>query len=121
MDNPSPKFRPVNRVLGAQPSVGPIPGDQVIPWCVLAFLSIVLGRNILDLGWAQTGLIVGWAIGTWWILTGNQAWRFLSKFINVPYVARGHARYISVLDPQNHERQGRKKKVKRSRKKAKSS
>lgn len=118
MDKPNPKFRTVNRILGSQPNVGPIPGDQVIPWCILGFLSIVLGRNILNLTWPQTGLIVGWAIGTWWILTGNKAWRFLSKFISVPYVARGHARYISLLDPESYERKGRKKKAKRGRKKA---
>ena len=112
MQDPNSKFRSVNRILGTQPSVGPIPGDQIIPWSILAFLGYVVGDTLLGLNWLQTCLLVVWLVGTWWILTGKQAWRFLSKFIPVPHVTRGYVRYMSLLERQTHEKQNRKKKSK---------
>ena len=118
-DSNPQKFRLVNRILGSQPSLGPIPGNQVFPWTVILFISYTLGYNIIRLGWLNTLLMAAWLIGTWWILTGNQSWRFLSKFVPLPYVVRGHARYLSLLDKKSYERKSQKKAAKRRRKKGK--
>jgi len=116
MSNSDKNFRTVNRILGAQPSLGPIPGNQVLPWATIILISWIVGYQILGLGWLRTGLMAFWLMGTWWILTGNQSWRFLAKFIAVPNLARGYARYQSLLiTTQLHERKNRKKKAKRRR------
>ncbi|MDH6098164.1 hypothetical protein NWP21_04765 [Anabaenopsis sp. FSS-46] len=118
------EFRPVNQILGAQPSLGPIPADQIFPWLVIilaAYLIVngVFGGIFADdfQRWLWTALIAGWGIATWWILSGGRSWRFLSKFIGVPTWTRGFARYYSLLEV-NHEAENRKTKHKgrRSRK-----
>jgi hypothetical protein len=109
-------FRPVNQILGAQPSLGPIPADQIFPWLVIALTSYfiingVFGGLFADdfQKWLWTFLIAGWGVATWWILSGGRSWRFLSKFIGVPTWTRGFARYQSLLEI-NHEAKNRKKK-----------
>jgi hypothetical protein len=108
-----PEFRPVNQILGSQPSLGPIPADQIIPWAAIA-LSVYLIINGVFGGlfqddfqkWLWILLMTGWGIATWWILTGGRSWRFLSKLIGVPTWTRGFARYQSWL-AINYERQNR--------------
>jgi len=115
-------FRPVNQILGAQPSLGPVPADQIFPWLVIALTSYfmingVFGGLFADdfQKWLWTVLIAGWGIATWWILSGGRSWRFLSKFIGVPTWTRGFARYQSLLEI-NHEAKNRKKKHQHPRK-----
>lgn len=110
------EFRPVNQILGSQPSLGPIPADQVFPWVVIALASYFIINGIFGgifasefQKWLWTILITIWGIATWWILTGGKSWRFLSKFIGVPTWTRGFARYQSILEVK-HERKNRKKK-----------
>ncbi len=110
------EFRPVNQILGSQPSLGPIPADQIFPWLVIVLVSYfvingVFGGLFTDdfQRWLWTGLMAGWGIATWWILTGGRSWRFLSKFIGVPTWTRGFARYQSLLEI-NHEAKNRKTK-----------
>ncbi|WP_066384079.1 MULTISPECIES: hypothetical protein [unclassified Anabaena] len=115
-DKQQQDFRPVNQILGSQPSLGPIPADQIFPWTV-----IILGAYFIIHGifgglfpddfqkWLWTALIAGWGMGTWWILTGGRSWRFLSKFIGVPRWTRGFPRYHSLLEV-NHEAKNRKTK-----------
>jgi hypothetical protein len=108
-----PEFRPVNQILGSQPSLGPIPADQIIPWAVIA-LSVYFIINGVFSGlfeddfqrWLWIVLMTGWGMATWWILTGGKSWRFLSKLIAVPTWTRGFARYQSWLEI-NYERQNR--------------
>ena len=99
------EFRPVNQILGSQPSLGPIPADQIFPWLVIVLVSYfvvngVFGGLFVDdfQKWLWTALMAGWGIATWWILTGGRSWRFLSKFIGVPTWTRGFARYQSFLE-----------------------
>lgn len=110
------EFRPVNQILGSQPSLGPLPADQIFPWIVIALTSYFIINGIFGglfsddfQRWLWTVLIAGWGIATWWILTGGRSWRFLSKFIGVPTWTRGFARYQSLLEV-NHEAKNRKKK-----------
>ena len=115
-------FRPVNQVLGSQPSLGPIPADQILPWTVIALASYFIINGIFGgifqeefQKWLWTILMTGWGIGTRWILTGGRSWSFLSKFIGVPAWTRGFARYQSLLEV-NHEAKNRKTKRQRRRK-----
>ena len=115
------EFRPVNQILGSQPSLGPIPADQIFPWIVIVLASYfvvngVFGGIFADdfQRWLWTALIAGWGIATWWILSGGRSWRFLSKFVGVPTWTRGFARYQSLLEI-NHEAKNRKTKPKRRR------
>ncbi len=115
-------FRPVNRILGTQPSLGPLPADQIFPWTVIALAAyfIVNGifGNLFDDDfhkWLWTTLIAGWGMGTWWILTGGRSWRFLSKFIGVPTWTRGIARYQSFLSVKYEAKNRQKKRRKRRR------
>jgi hypothetical protein len=108
-----PEFRPVNQILGSQPSLGPIPADQIIPWAVIALsvyfiINGVFGGLFQDdfQRWLWIVLMTGWGMATWWILTGGKSWRFLSKLIAVPTWTRGFARYQSWLEI-NYERQNR--------------
>ncbi len=116
---PDKEFRPVNQILGAQPSLGPIPADQVLPWTLIALVSYFIINGIFGgffkdefQKWLWMLLITGWGMATWWILTGGRSWRFLSKFIGVPTWTRGFARYQSLLEI-NHEAKNRKTKHRR--------
>ncbi|MBH8573071.1 hypothetical protein I8752_08595 [Nostocaceae cyanobacterium CENA369] len=115
-DKQEQEFRPVNQILGSQPSLGPLPADQIFPWIVIALTSYFIINGIFGglfsddfQRWLWTILMAGWGIATWWILTGGRSWRFLSKFIGVPTWTRGFARYQSLLEV-NHEAKNRKKK-----------
>ncbi|MBH8550888.1 hypothetical protein I8751_00460 [Nostocaceae cyanobacterium CENA357] len=114
-------FRPVNQILGSQPSLGPLPADQIFPWIVIALTSYFIVNGIFGGLFPDdfqrglwTVLIAGWGIATWWILTGGRSWRFLSKFIGVPTWTRGFARYQSLLEVK-HEAKNRKEKHRRHR------
>jgi hypothetical protein len=96
------EFRPVNQILGAQPSLGPIPADQILPWALIALVAYFIVNGVFGgifpdefQKWLWTALLTAWGIGTWWILMGDRSWRFLSKFIAVPKWTRGFARYQS--------------------------
>jgi hypothetical protein len=64
-------------------------------------VSYILCQGILGLDWIATCLISAWGIGSWWVLTGNESWRFLSKFQGVPTWTRGHLPYTHLLVKQN--------------------
>jgi hypothetical protein len=86
------QFRTINPMLGAQPQLGPIPAEQVIPWTIILGLSYIVAQTI-SLSWIQMGFLVAWGISTWWVLTGKKSWRFLSKFQPTPNWTRGYAQY----------------------------
>lgn len=96
------EFIPVNQVLNMKPRLGPIPGEQVFPWAVIALVSYLICQGLLGLSWMATGLVAGWGIATWWALTGDESWRFLSKFRGVPDWTMGHLQYTSLLERQTH-------------------
>ena len=113
-------FRPVNQILGSQPSLGPIPADQILPWTIIALASYFIVNGIFGgifsddfQKWLWTILTTIWGIATWWILTGGRSWRFLSKFIGVPTWTRGFARYRSILDTHQVDHEAKNRKTKR--------
>lgn len=93
------EFIQVNGALNLKPSFGPIPADQLIPWSVITLANIVVANRILGLSWIITILSIGWGIATWWIVTGSDASRFLSKFHHPPLWLYGHLPHSSPLEP----------------------
>jgi hypothetical protein len=92
-------FVPVNGAINMKPGFGPIPADQLIPWCVIALFNIVIVNRIFGVGWIPTILCIGWGAATWWVLTGSDASRFLSKFHSPPGWCYGHLVYFTPLAP----------------------
>ncbi|MGB6013853.1 MAG: hypothetical protein WBG32_03915, partial [Nodosilinea sp.] len=70
-----------------------------IPWCVIALFNIVIVNRIFGAGWIPTILCIGWGTATWWVLTGSDASRFLSKFHSPPSWCYGHLAYFTPLAP----------------------
>ena len=91
-------FRSVNPTLGKTPKLGPFPGDQVAPWTGICLVSYYVCKSVFGLSWLWTGIVAGWGCATWWILTANGAWWWLSKFVGVPNWVRGFAFYKPLLD-----------------------
>ncbi|MGG6270984.1 hypothetical protein ACQ4M5_41800 [Leptolyngbya sp. AN10] len=62
-----------------------------------------------------------WGSTTWWILTGNESWRFLTKFYRTPKWTRGHLPYTSTFmqvqnllsSPQTKRKKPRKHRTRR--------
>ena len=87
------RHRTVNQALGLQPRFGPVPSDQLFPWLAIAFTFYLVFNQALRFSWLWTGLLIVWACGTWWLLTGSRSYRFLGKFIASPHWTRGRERY----------------------------
>ncbi len=97
--NSPPQFRPVNRLLGSRPTIGPIPADLFIPFGAISLLVSLLSSQVLGLAIEWTLALIIWGCATWWILTGSRPYRFLSKFVAVPQRwSRGHVRYCSLQE-----------------------
>ncbi|MDX2096732.1 MAG: hypothetical protein SFW36_03065 [Leptolyngbyaceae cyanobacterium bins.59] len=113
MQDRKDRFRSVNPMLGVQPRFGPFPAEHLIPWTAIALTAYVLCQGLLGLGWLWTGLFTAWGVTTWWILTGDKPWRFLSRFMPTPYWVRGHCRYQSPLHCSESQRNTHETKVRR--------
>ena len=90
------KYRKVNRSLDLEPLIFFIPSDMFLPWSGMILVALV-AKGTLELDWYVTAGLAGWGIATWWLLTYKGAWRFLAKFVSVPYWIRGVGKYVSVL------------------------
>ncbi|MEM9807773.1 MAG: hypothetical protein AAF959_21105 [Cyanobacteria bacterium P01_D01_bin.56] len=115
------EFIPVNGALNLKPSLGPIPGDQIVPWTMILLANLLVIRQILGLSWLITGLSICWGIGTWWILTGSDSAKFLAKFHSPPLWLYGSLPFDSPLSPTSSiaTKEKRHKKSKRARKRLK--
>lgn len=88
------RHRPVNNLLGSRPTIGPIPADLFIPFGVITVGMYLISSGLLGLAIEWTLALILWGCTTWWVLTGNRPYRFLSKFVPVPRRwSRGHIRY----------------------------
>jgi hypothetical protein len=108
---PERDFVRVNRILGKQASIGPIPANQIVPWCVLVIISYGVTNGIFGFGLAWFFIVSFWLIVSWWLLTGNAPHLFTDKFRHPPgdEWCNGDALYISPLRQLNQpEQRGRK-------------
>lgn len=114
------KYIPVNGALNLKPTLGPIPADQVFPWAVIILGNIFVVKSLMGMSWVITILSCGWGIATWWILTGSDSGKFLSKFHPPPFWLYGCAQSASPLEvapreteePQRFKGKRRRKKLK---------
>lgn len=109
MEEQSNSERTVNQVLGTQPSLGPFPASQIVPWGLILVFSWFC-KGLIKGSWLWTVLLATWLMATWWILTGDRAWRFLSKFRVVPLVVRGCVLSQALL-MESHETKARQEKA----------
>lgn len=90
-------YIPVNAALNMRPSLGPIPADQVFPWAVIVLGNLLVVKSLLGMNWIVTILSCGWGVATWWILTGSDSGKFLSKFHSPPFWVYGYVHYHTPL------------------------
>lgn len=101
MNSSQNEFIRVNKVIGKQPSLGPIPANQLIPWVAIATITYAITNGLfsLSLGWFF-GIDL-WLTISWWALTGKSPHQFIDRFSNPPganwYDAR--KKYVSPLKP----------------------
>ncbi|NJL78886.1 MAG: hypothetical protein HC836_48140 [Richelia sp. RM2_1_2] len=101
MESEKSKYRNVNATLGKQPSIGPFPADQLVPWAIICGGSYYIAHGLLRLNWVWTIAIATWGISSWWVLTANGAWRILSKFVSTPNWARVGIPYQQLVNTRN--------------------
>lgn len=104
-EQPKEEFISVNQVLNLKPRLGPVPGEQVIPWSIIFLLSYIICQGIFGFSWLGTGLVAAWGVGTWWCVTGDASWKFLTKFTGVPVWTRGNQMYTGLTEPAPQRKQ----------------
>ena len=112
-------FIPVNQVLNMKPNLGPIPGEQLIPWASIGLGSFMI-TSLLSLSWMYCFFMIVWGVATWWGLTGSESWRFLSKFRRVPNWTIGQCDYKSPIEPDTQTAKPQPKTKSKERRKARS-
>lgn len=97
--DPEKDFIKVNKILGKQASLGPIPANQIVPWFAIFIISYTFTNGIFSFGLAGFFIVSFWLIVSWWLLTGNAPHLFTDKFKNPPGKewCNGNAVYISPL------------------------
>jgi hypothetical protein len=86
-------YRPVNRSIGQQPSLGPIPSNLLAPSGAILVGFYVLIEVVFSFGFVPFLLLSAWGISTWWVAVGEKTWAFSHKFIRVPDWKRGPVLY----------------------------
>lgn len=108
MESEKSKYRKVNATLGKQPSIGPFPADQLVPWAIICGSSYYLAHGLLRLNWVWTISIAAWGISTWWVMTANGAWRILSKFVSTPNWIRVGISYQQLMNAKTKKAHSKK-------------
>ncbi len=99
-------FRPVNKILGESPRLGPFPAEQIFPWLGITLSSIFIFHYIFNAGWLATGLVAAWGCSVWWVLSVQKD--YFGKFVGVPRLSRGYMRFRSLRQTQTHTNKRRK-------------
>ncbi|NBD31711.1 MAG: hypothetical protein GVY17_01725 [Cyanobacteria bacterium] len=68
----------LNPILGQQPSIGPIPATQLLPWSLIVVLAYIATNFFFDFGLLAWLLVSFWGMGSWWLLTGENPAHFLN-------------------------------------------
>lgn len=90
-------FIRVNKTLDKTPNILFMPGDQAVPWMVIAGVAYYVGKQVLQLSWIWTILMTAWGIGTFWLLTAKGYHHFFSRLLNPPTWARAITTYQPLL------------------------
>lgn len=70
----------VNKILGKQASIGPVPANQVLPWLAIIALSYLIFEGVFGLGWFVVLGVSLWLAVSWWLLTGNDRDDYINRF-----------------------------------------
>jgi hypothetical protein len=82
--DPDLDYVPVNKLLGQQASIGPIPAEQLIPWVVCTVTAFFITNILFDLPMHISILTSVWLIVSWWMLTGKRSYQFTDRFASLP-------------------------------------
>lgn len=69
----------VNRALGTHPRVGFLPTELLVPFLGSGIASY-LTHTFFHLSLLASGLFAAWLLATWWIVSGGNSFRYLSRF-----------------------------------------
>jgi hypothetical protein len=100
----------VNRILGKQAGLGPIPANQILPWFAIITISYFIFDGLLGWGIPKVVVISFWLILSWWFVTGKDPDKYVNRF-RKPKGRNwiiGGAVYVSPLKRQ--EKEGRRQK-----------
>jgi len=70
----------VNKILGKQASIGPIPANQVLPWLAIIVLSYLIFEGVFGLGWFVVLGVSLWLVVSWWLLVGKDPDNYINRF-----------------------------------------
>lgn len=96
MSEQQSKIRAVNQSLGDAPGIGPLASNQLIYWFLLVGIAWFVG-SLLGMGNLEVVFLMLWLLIAWTILGGTKPWKYLSKYVKVPYWACGYLRYKPLL------------------------
>ena len=89
----------VNPVLGKRPSLGPIPGDLILPWGIILSVNCVIFQGFLN-RWdlAIFGCLAG---ATWhWLVSGDSPWIFWGHLLySLPKWVDGGNLTVTKMNP----------------------
>lgn len=105
------KFRPVNQSLGHVPSFGPIPAAQLLPIGLSIGVSYLIFEMLLGWGFTWVALFALWGASSWWILTGDQSWKLINKFIVAPVWHCKFQPYQRLISRRSHVKETRHRKT----------
>jgi hypothetical protein len=82
--DPDLDYISVNKLLGQQASIGPIPAEQLIPWVVCLVIAFFFTNTLFNLPMHVSILTSAWLIVSWWMLTGKRSYQFTDRFVPLP-------------------------------------
>jgi hypothetical protein len=74
-----------------------VPADMIFPWGIIAVFAYVVMHQMLRVPLLWTACFGVWGCSTWWILTAERGWQYLSKFLSVPNWASAQPKYRRFL------------------------
>jgi len=105
------RFRSINQSLGRNPNFGPIPVGQLFPIGISIGVSYLVFEMLLGWGLTWVALFALWGAASWWILTGDNNWKLLNKFVAVPQWRCKFKFYHRLLAGASHADQTRNRKA----------
>jgi hypothetical protein len=70
----------VNKILGKQAGLGPIPANQILPWFAIITISYFIFDGLLGWGIPKVVVISFWLILSWWFVTGKDPDKYVNRF-----------------------------------------
>jgi hypothetical protein len=75
---------PINKIFGQRASIGPIPASQAAPWMLLGASTYFIIKMVLAASFTVWVVIWVWLSASYWLLTGDRAYRFFKRWVPPP-------------------------------------